>query len=738
MMKITLILSLCVAGAVHFVTAREWSFNPGEDRFLDEAMLDLRYLNEAEAGQHGFVALSEDGESFVRGDGRPLRFWSACTRIDLHPVPAWTLEEIESFYRFLAKRGVNLVRVFGQLPLLDPDKPLSTINPKQLDVMHRHVAVAKQHGIYLFLTPYWGHEVEFQSDWGQREGDMPYSMVFWEEHLQQAYKDWFRKIYGTVNPYTGMAIKDDPSVAVIQVHNEDSILFWTFNALTPRQLKVVGAQFSDWVTQRYGSLPKALSKWGGAIEGDSIDEGVLAMQGLHVLMNAKEGPDGLRLRDQMEYMVEIQRRFYDEMAGFLRDEVGCQQLLNACNWRTAHSPTLDDLERYTYAGLEVMAVNRFVTGPHVGAAPGWRIEAGDRYVPLSTLKNPLALPVSVRAPRGFPFLLTETTWVAPNPWQVEGPFVAAAYMGLTGFDSAFFFSSDSVEWKRDASISSYPGSIHKWHANVPQFAGQFPAPALAHRLGYITEAATPAVLERRTKADLLDRVPAQPSEEQGFDPNRDSSYTQSDMEKGGEIDPLAFLVGPVKVELDATRSQTETVDLSRYINRESGTIRSLTDEVLLNFKQGVCIVDTPCFQGTAAFFHDVGGIVNTRDLRIHSKNEYGTVMAVSMDEQPLVDSKRILLQTGTVTRPKGWKESPATLETEDTGPIEGYQIDHVGTPPWSPRQNQTRIDLNNASISKATVLDANGYAREALDFQRVGDWISLQFPPDALYVLLEE
>ena len=37
-------------------------------------------LNEKTAGEHGFIKLSPDGDSFVRGDGQPMRFWAAGVR----------------------------------------------------------------------------------------------------------------------------------------------------------------------------------------------------------------------------------------------------------------------------------------------------------------------------------------------------------------------------------------------------------------------------------------------------------------------------------------------------------------------------------------------------------------------------------------------------------------------------------------------------------------------------------
>lgn len=59
---------------VTYDEAEMWTFQPERDPLSDEALFDLRYLNEKVAGEHGFIRRSADGMSFVRGDGQPLRF----------------------------------------------------------------------------------------------------------------------------------------------------------------------------------------------------------------------------------------------------------------------------------------------------------------------------------------------------------------------------------------------------------------------------------------------------------------------------------------------------------------------------------------------------------------------------------------------------------------------------------------------------------------------------------------
>lgn len=63
------------------------------------------------AGQSGFTQLSSDKNSFLRGDGVPIRFWA----VNFDAVRDLSPQDLSHAARFLAKRGVNLVRCFDTL-----------------------------------------------------------------------------------------------------------------------------------------------------------------------------------------------------------------------------------------------------------------------------------------------------------------------------------------------------------------------------------------------------------------------------------------------------------------------------------------------------------------------------------------------------------------------------------------------------------------------------------------------
>ena len=82
-------------------------------------------------------------------------------------------------------------------------------------------------------------------------------------------------------------------------------------------------------------------------------------------------------------------KFNSEMAAYLREELGCKQLINACNWRTADMILTQDAEYWAYSANDVIARNCYVEVYHQGVQAGWNIQAGDNYADVSMIKNPV-------------------------------------------------------------------------------------------------------------------------------------------------------------------------------------------------------------------------------------------------------------------------------------------------------------------------------------------------------------
>ena len=718
------------------VTAQDtWAFEPETDTYNNQALLDLRYLNEKKAGDSGFIRVSSDGRDFVKGDGTPIRFWAVNSSI-------WNQgeEAIADQARFLAKRGVNLVRWHGQIQAKTKDSQLTEIDEKARDQLWQYVAGMKQQGIYMTISPYYAMPVKPQPKWNiPRDSKSIQGLLFFDPELQAAYKSWLRSLLEPVNPYTGVPLKDDPAVAIIQLQNEDSLLFWTVQNLKGRDLEILSRQFGKWLQRKYGSLEQALKVWKGAtIKTDNFENGLVGFY--HIWeMTQKQKPNRgktKRLADQTQFWTETMRNFNQEMVRFLREEIGAKQLINAGNWKTANSAALNDAERYSYTPTEVMGVNRYYGGGgHWGEFAGWAIVNGDKFINRSVLFNPRALPTNIKQVAQHPMIIPESSWVPPLGYQSEASFLVSIYQSLSGVDAFYWFSMKEPQWRQPSFANGFKPSIGKWVINTPELLGNFPAAALMYRQGYIQRGQV-VMNEKRPLKDLWQRRSPMIIEDPGFDPNRDQEKNRDRGKITEVVNPLAFLVGRVEVTYEADSSQSQTIQLDQYIDEKAKVLRSVTGEIEWDYGKGIATLNAHKAQGVTGFLSQVGKF-ELGDITIVSGNEYATAMIVSMDDQPIATSKKILVQVGTIARPTGWTEREINWKNKQGKRLQGFEVLNYGKAPWAIAENDLTITVNNPSITKATVLDMNGLARGEVQLKRQADKVKFAVPSDAKYVILQ-
>ena len=529
-----------------------WAFEPDADPFAATALLDLRGLNEKVAGESGRVGQSPGGD-FVDGQGRPLRFWCVNTNVQRDP----DLERLRLHARTLAKLGVNMVRHHGHLqPAKDQD--IRQVNEGEIAAAQRLVAVMKGEGIYTTLSPYWA-TAQAGARWGLKghpDGAL-FGMLFWDEDLQRAYKGWVRELLTRPNPFekNRTPLARDPALAIFQIQNEDSLLFWTTQ------------QYSDPKYQgKLDRLQALYDQWRSA-QGKGPGK-------LNLRFWELDNP-GPEHQDTMRFFTEAMFKWNQEVERFLREEVGYTGLVNAGNWRTANQARLLDLERYSYTANAVIGNNRYVNG---GAGPGahvcpgaqdtsgWLVKAGDFFQDISVLTDPARLATNARQVAGRAYIIPESTWVSPMSFQSEGPFLVAAYSSLNGIDGYYWFALGEAGYDR---------TLTKWQAANPAIMGGWPAAALMFRKGYIRKG-DPALHEERRLEELWSLKPPLLSEEAGFDANRDAGTLTPAANLNSALSPLAYLVGPVEAVYGGDPANTKVADLTKFIDVGRKSVRSNT------------------------------------------------------------------------------------------------------------------------------------------------------------------
>jgi hypothetical protein len=564
--------------------------------------------------------------------------------------------------------------------------------------------------------------------------------MYFSDTLKTAYKNWVKYLYTEKNPFTGIALKDDPAVALIQVKNEDGVFWWTISAMKEGFMYIVRQKYYQWAVAKYGSAAAVKTAWSNASDAkDNWTAGELGLYNIWDATQPQSGGKAKRVSDQIQFLTETQRNFYAEIHDYYRKTLACPQLINANNWKTADANLLFDAERYTNAACEVLAVNRYNDPGHVGENSGWRIDPGHYYVGKSVLFEPHKLPVNIKQVKGSPMLVTESAWNLPHKYQAEGPFLVSAFMSLTGVDSYYWFSPTSPSFDSNpyftwANLAGGQHPMYRWTISTPGQLALFPANALLYRKGYISQGET-VVHEERTLQSIYDRKMPMVSEENSFDPNRDS-YSQINPAKETVVSPLTHLTGTVEVVYGGTPANSKvSAQIGSLIDYQNKKIKASNNQLNWDYKNGICTMNAPSVQGVCGFT-GTNKTFELTDVTIETTNNYAAIQVVAMDEKTISESSKILVQVGTVYQPTGWAETPSDFVV-DGKIISGLKITNTGKMPWKCANTQVTIKLKNKGINQATLLDAAGYAKSTIQVEKVGDEIQIVLPANAMYVVLQ-
>jgi hypothetical protein len=158
-----------------------WPFDPPVETFRSDALPDLRSLNEKTAGVSGFLQRTPDGD-FALGDGKPVRFWAVNEYVqNLEGTDAVAHEA-----RWLAKRGVNMVRVHAVLVPKEEGSKITDVDQTEVDRIWTLVAAMKKEGIYTTISPYWAIPVKIMKSWNVPGGadQSAAGLLFWDRTLE--------------------------------------------------------------------------------------------------------------------------------------------------------------------------------------------------------------------------------------------------------------------------------------------------------------------------------------------------------------------------------------------------------------------------------------------------------------------------------------------------------------------------------------------------------------------------
>lgn len=709
-----------------------FSFEPPPDPFDDSAVMDLRLLNHRYAGEKGYLRASGTDFVFER-DGEPVKFWGPCIGSG---VVLQSKSMVDHFARRMAKYGCNMVRLHGRFHGGVEGQPLA-ISDDYMDHFNYFVAALKRQGIYLMLNTYYDHFFTVTREMnlpGYRPGATATHFQFIHPRGHQIWRSWVKRLLDAQNPYTGLRNAGDPTIAIVQLVNEDNYFWYTFvpyNNIPGPVIRVLEKRFGDWLVERYGSLQKAREAWGKGcpeVKGDAFEDGRVGLFPSWALRSDhREGRQ--RYLDQARFMTEDLRDVLGGFQRYLKEDLGFRGLVNGGNWKTAMPRTLGPLDKYANAVCDVM--DRHGVGWYKGPiklARSWALNVGDVYRDLSPLRDPEGTPLTDTQYSGKTHVISEPKSPLPNRFRTDWIPLTAVY-GLVQGTDAFTHFAGSIYWRQ---------SHGRWSLDVPTHLGQFPATALIFRNGYIQEG--PVVVREALKlADLYALKGAAVTEAEGLDEMTRANIPEGrrvEVERIGKVDPLAYYVGKVVREIAREPGPSRIMDLRPFIDRGRKLIRSANGELVWDWDTGLLTINAPCAQGVVGFLREAGPR-KTDLMGVSVDNEYGAVLLVSMDGEPLSRSRRMLLQVMSEDRNYGYRTTSVSTKDTDGDTVKALRITDVGRPPIMVRQMEGTVTIERPDAAELEVvaLNVSGYRRHKLPGGSAGR-LQIKLLPDCFYYVL--
>ncbi|MHC4566947.1 MAG: hypothetical protein ACYTE3_14470, partial [Planctomycetota bacterium] len=614
----------------------------GPDPRSPESIIDMSHLIEKPAGLHGF--LKRDGKDFDFGDGTAVKFWGVDASMSS------TVQAQHRQAKFYVKHGINMVRqhpVQNVLGLLQSTGRTRRFDPAKLDKWDRWFSILKDNGIYMTWSLFYPHVITeadgYRSDLynelpDRGPGKSTSGVVTMMRELQDAQWQWQQALLNHVNPYTGLAYKDDPALAIVEVHNEDSI-FWHAplndlavynNGKLDRHAAILGEMWMNWVKQKYGTNGNLAAAWGsGKRSGDSVDNPSMKMYGAWEMEG--DGPrlnknrEKKRMGDFIRFLAELQRDFYLRREQRLR-ELGFKAVTVTTAWK-AGEPAASAANLWTDDAMDAIDRHNYFGGG-----------AGGHNITIGSVSNGTHMAKGGRGilSSGFwqvedkPFIMTEWTQLPPNQWKAEiAPLFAFYGMGLQGWDASYHFAAS-----RAYMGNGWP-SMRSYVTCTPHYLGQFPALAFAVYNNHFDEGDIISA-RRLSTADIFAGIDAL-GQKRGL-----VGYDQNELLAHGQTPVEALAIGRVTLKVEDAQPSSHLGDLSPYWNRQAQTITSNTGQLTWDYGRRVVTVHSDKTQGVIGFAG--GGVFDLPGVTVEvGPTSFVSLLFTPLDDRPLIESEHILI-----------------------------------------------------------------------------------------------
>ncbi len=603
----------------------------------DRMPVDISFVfeNERPAGKHGFAQVK--GENIYFEDGTLAKFWGVMFNGAACFPPHDRAEQVA---QRLAQVGINIVRfhqmddewVAPNLYRLTSGKRVTNTRelcPESLERMDYLVKCLKEHGIYacVDMTTY----RRFKPGDGVKDahllhdGSRLYAM--YDPTMIELQKEFCTKFWNHVNPYTGLANKDDPVWVMCDIINENNTFInhnerrW-YN-LIPYYDNMFRDMFNEWLKEN-------------GIEYDAYG----------CPLFSKDQP-------MIQFRTHLMKQYLTTMKDHIRS-LGVKIPLCGSNYHTTYGilkaeedMDFHDAHSYFYdwkwGEEEKICTNRTISAQ---SASPMANQCGNRV-------------------HGKPFFMTEWDMPFPNSYRAEGPLwypATACLQNWTGMTIHTYGYGHEMS-KHDLlgkaasndTIGGVPyreGIFEIW--NDPAKFGLFYHGALMFRRGDVSPA----------KKTIGVKIPDEMLGE------RYNTLCGSAME--------IHQVHTVLEGTDCSDLDTIMDPKDKFPRENPDMIVSDTGELKRDIKRSIGYIDTPRTKsvygklGFAGANKKIKPDTNRRldGLTVNCKTDFATITMSSLTDDAICDSNNILLTAVGRARNKGAQFDGEKMLERGTGPIE--------------------------------------------------------------------
>ena len=558
----------------------------------NDSPIDISFVFEGErpAGKHGF--LTTQGPQFVFQDGTVARFWGTCFNSGAN-FPTHSYSEMVA--ERLAKYGLNMMRTHQmdsewatpnifQFNRARPKDNTCTFDPESIDRLDYLFYCLKQAGVYVYLDlltyrqfrP--GDDVDAVSQLPQAA--KPYH--YFDPRLVALQKQFNRDLWTHANPYTKLAYKDDPVIALCELVNE-SDFFAQPPVLEPYRTRLE-AMYRAWCDRQSLSVPA-------------------------------EKVDFTKPNQQVaRFFIQVMRDYYRELTADLR-KIGVRIPIAGTNWSI------------NLGVHDAQAVTDFNDSHVYWNFPTWESPNGTHCRPMVSEYENTFHTLSMERALGKPFFVSEWDHAWPDPYRAESSLAYAAVAALQGWGGltihTYRYSTHSP-WDR-LGATTINGITYRNHFdsfNDPAKFGLFPAAALLFRRGDLKPAEKAvAVSVPESMPDYLLKRPQDIA----------ALSVVSELHRVGVVLPDA----PAQADVTVTPEQ-------RLVQPEAGEVLADTGEMWRSWAKGWGWIDTPRTKVVYGALAKAGHVA-LKGLSLEAQNAFGTVALSSLTDEATETSDTLLL-----------------------------------------------------------------------------------------------